>query len=69
MKILGIEWSSHKRTLALGDWTEGKGVRILATAALSGGRDSKYFEEFQRAADQAGVQKGDIETVVVGLGP
>lgn len=69
MKILGIEWSSHKRTLALGDWAEGKGVRILATAALAGGRDSKYFEAFQRAADQAGVQKSDIETVVVGLGP
>jgi tRNA threonylcarbamoyl adenosine modification protein YeaZ len=69
MKILGIEWSSSKRTLALGDWTEGESLRILATAKLSGGRDSKYFEAFQCAAEQAGIQKSEIETVVVGLGP
>ena len=69
MKILGIEWSSHQRTLALGDWTEGESVRILATAELSGGRDSRYFEAFQHAAEQAGIQKSEIETVVVGLGP
>jgi tRNA threonylcarbamoyladenosine biosynthesis protein TsaB len=69
MKILGIEWSSNKRTIAFGDWSEGEHVRILATAELSGGRDSKYFRAFTDAAEQAGVMKNEIETVVVGLGP
>jgi tRNA threonylcarbamoyl adenosine modification protein YeaZ len=69
MKILGIEWSSSHRTLAIGEWSSDAGVRILATAILSGGRDSKYFDAFRIAAEQAGIQKGDIEAVVVGLGP
>ena len=69
MKILGIEWSSSHRTLAIGEWSSDAGVRILATAVLPGGRDSKYFEAFGIAAEQAGIQKSDIEAVVVGLGP
>lgn len=69
MKILGIEWSSSKRTLAIGHWSSESGVDLLATGILPGGRDSKYFEAFQEAVFPIGVQKSEIKAIVVGLGP
>ncbi len=69
MKILGIEWSSFKRTIAIGDWSPQYGVRVLAEATLPDGRDSKYFNAFETAAKETGIDKKDIQVVVVGLGP
>ena len=69
MKILGIEWSSSQRTLALGEWSPDDGMRVLAMATLPEGRDSRYFQSFQNIARETGVAKSEIKAVVVGLGP
>lgn len=69
MKILGIEWSSSQRTLALGEWSVENGVRVLSMALLPEGRDSRYFQTFQRLSQETGTLKSDIKAVVVGIGP
>lgn len=69
MKILGIEWSSSQRTLALGEWSADDGMRVLSMETLPEGRDSRYFQSFQNIALETGVAKSEIKAVVVGLGP
>jgi len=69
MKILGIEWSSSQRTLALGEWSADDGMRVLALETLPEGRDSRYFQSFQHIVRKTGVAKSEIKAVVVGLGP
>jgi tRNA threonylcarbamoyladenosine biosynthesis protein TsaB len=69
MKILGIEWSSSRRTLAFGQWSADGGMCVLSMAQLPEGRDSRYFQTFQQLSRETGVMKSDIHAVVVGIGP
>jgi tRNA threonylcarbamoyl adenosine modification protein YeaZ len=69
MKILGIEWSSPQRSLALGQWSPEQGLRVLSTAPMSVGSETAYFEAFEYLEKHSGMQRAEIGAVVVGLGP
>jgi tRNA threonylcarbamoyl adenosine modification protein YeaZ len=62
MKILAVEFSSEYRSVAL--MRDGA---VLGRAAVQGGRASIGLVE--QALQQAGCEREEVETIVVGLGP
>jgi tRNA threonylcarbamoyladenosine biosynthesis protein TsaB len=64
MTILALEFSSERRSVALAR----AGV-VLAEATETGGRATNAFGMIERALAGAKVQRDEIATIAVGLGP
>lgn len=64
MTTLALEFSAAERSVALAR----DGV-VLATAAESGARATNAFALIQQVLTSAGVNRAEIETLAVGLGP
>jgi len=64
MRILAIEFSSERRSAALLD-----AAAVRGHAAESGGRTAQPFALIDRALQQAGMSRDEIDCLVVGLGP
>ena len=64
MKILAVEFSSDRRSVAVAD-----GSLVLGTAAETGGRPTHTFALIGTALAQAGWEREQIELIAVGLGP
>ena len=64
MKILAVEFSSERRSVAV--LAEG---RVLGCAAETGGRTARAFSLIESALREARLEREDIECVAVGLGP
>jgi tRNA threonylcarbamoyl adenosine modification protein YeaZ len=66
MKILGLDFSSPQRSVALG--TTGA-AEMFEVVDASPGRDMKPFALIEAVLGQAGLEREDIDCVAVGLGP
>lgn len=66
MKILALEFSSSQRSVAVLNSTTGSIAQAVDTA---GGYTIKPFALIDSALRQAGLEREQIEAVVVGLGP
>jgi len=64
MKILAIEFSSERRSVAV--VAEGK---VLGHAEETGGRTARAFSLIERALAAAKMEREEIECLAVGLGP
>ncbi len=64
MKILAVEFSSDRRSVAVAD-----DALVLGTAAETGGRPTHTFALIGTALAQAGWEREQIELIAVGLGP
>src|SRR5262245_46179032 len=64
MKILAIEFSSESRSVAVLDATN-----VLGQAAEVSSRSSQAFGLIERALEQAGLDREQIECLALGLGP
>ena len=64
MKILALEFSSPRRSVAVGD-----GSGRTSGACEQGDRGGQPFALIERALEQASVSREQIECVAVGLGP
>ena len=64
MKILALEFSSERRSVALVE-----SGRVAGHAAESGGRSTRAFALIDAALRQAGWEREAIECIAVGLGP
>jgi tRNA threonylcarbamoyladenosine biosynthesis protein TsaB len=68
MKILGLEFSSGQRSVAV--LVESvDGPRVLSEVVESGGHSTKGLPMIQEGLRQAGIEREEIERVAVGLGP
>ncbi len=65
MKILALDFSSPQRSVAV--WKDTVVASEIVEA--SPGRDMKPFALIESALAKAGLQRGDIECLAVGLGP
>ncbi|MEO7297709.1 MAG: tRNA (adenosine(37)-N6)-threonylcarbamoyltransferase complex dimerization subunit type 1 TsaB [Verrucomicrobiota bacterium] len=69
MKILAVEFSSEQRSIALVEQQpDGRG-RVCGFAEEKGGRTSHAIHLVERVLQQAGVQREEIGSLAVGLGP
>lgn len=64
MKILALEFSSHRRSVALLDDS-----RVLSRAEEVGERSAKAFAMIERVLTDANIQRRQIDTIAVGIGP
>jgi tRNA threonylcarbamoyladenosine biosynthesis protein TsaB len=64
MKILALEFSSGRRSVAVA-----VGGTVRGEAAETGGRESHPFRLIGQALRGAGLPRGEIEVLAVGLGP
>jgi tRNA threonylcarbamoyl adenosine modification protein YeaZ len=63
MTILGVEFSAPERSVAL------RRDGVLAEATEAGGRSSAVLGMIEKVLAETGAARGEIDTVVVGLGP
>ncbi len=64
MKILALEFSSNQRSVAVR-----VADTICGTATELGGRNTRALHLIEQAMKQAGVEREEIETLAIGLGP
>ena len=64
MKILAIEFSSDRRSVAI--CADGE---VRSRAEETGGRTARAFNLIERALTEAKLQREDIECIALGLGP
>lgn|SRR5487761_1913995 len=64
MTILALEFSSAQRSVAVA-----RGGAVLAEAAETGGRGTNAFGLIEQVLATAGLGRGEIECLAVGLGP
>jgi len=64
MKILAIEFSSERRSVAICS-----GGAVHGRAEETGGRPAHTFSLIERALNEASLEREDIECIAVGLGP
>lgn len=69
MKILALEFSSERRSVAVAEVSEGASATVLSCAAETGSQQTKALGLVEAALRQAGVAVEHIECVAVGLGP
>ena len=63
MTILGVEFSSPQRSVALGR------NKIIAEASEMGGRNTAALGMIEKVLAETGAARGEIDTLAVGLGP
>jgi len=66
MTILALEFSSPQRSVAL--WRAG-GRRDVTEAMETGGRATSTFAMIEQVLSQAGIEREQIDTLAVGVGP
>lgn len=64
MTILALEFSSEQRSVAIA-----RNGSVLSEAVEKGGRTTAAFAMIDRALKEAKVERENIETIAVGLGP
>lgn len=64
MKILAVEFSSERRSVAIVS-----DARVLGRAEETGGRTARAFSLIESALGQAGFEREQIECLAIGLGP
>lgn len=64
MTILAFEFSSEQRSVAIA-----RGGSVLSEAIATGGRSTAAFAMTERVLKEAKLEREDIETIAVGLGP
>ena len=64
MKILAIEFSSDRRSVAI--CADGE---VRSRAEETGGRTARAFNLIERALTEAKLQREDVECIALGLGP
>lgn len=69
MKILALEFSSGRRSVALVESTGNRRPLTVASRFETGERHTHVFGLLTSALDQAGWQREEIDTIAVGLGP
>src|SRR5262245_14613231 len=70
MKILGLEFSSPQRRVAVVNTnTDGKVLTASEIVDASPGRSSKPLTMIEAALHEVGLQREQIECIAVGLGP
>jgi tRNA threonylcarbamoyl adenosine modification protein YeaZ len=69
MKILAVEFSSQKRSVAVAEASDANAPIVLGTAEEFGGRSVKALAMVEAALAQARLDRAQIECVAVGLGP
>jgi tRNA threonylcarbamoyl adenosine modification protein YeaZ len=65
MKILALEFSSAQRSVAVACDT----VHVREVIETASGKSMRPFAMIQSALDAAGIGRGEIEAIVIGLGP
>jgi len=68
MKILGIDFSSSRRSVALFDDEDGR-TAALAELTEEGTRETHAFDMITRVLNGAGVGRSEVDAIAVGLGP
>ena len=68
MKILALEFSSEQRGVAVVS-TDATTASVLAVAGETGAQSVQATQLIERALAEAGLARGDIEGLAVGLGP
>src|SRR5437762_12749599 len=68
MKILALEFSSSKRSVALAQSDASGGIAILATAQ-EGGRETGPLRMIEDSLNQAHWSRADVDCIALGLGP
>lgn len=70
MKLLALEFSTSRRSLALIERTaDGGAFRSRAEVESDGGRSAPVFALIDGLLEQAGWQRREVEGLIVGLGP
>ncbi len=73
MKILALEFSSSRRSVAIATVAEGVSaeglVVIHASVSRMGGRETQAFALIQEALEKSGLGNEEVEGLVVGIGP
>jgi len=64
MKILAIEFSSERRSVAVLE-----GVKLRGAACQSAGQSTRAFALIEQALHEAGVEREAVDCLAVGLGP
>lgn len=64
MTILALEFSSEQRSVAIA-----RGGSVLSEAVKTGGRSTTAFDMIERVLKEAKLEREEIETIAVGLGP
>jgi len=69
MTILAIEFSSPQRSVAIVRGGAGPGASAISEAVETGADGTGAFGLIQSALREAGLERGQVETLAVGLGP
>jgi tRNA threonylcarbamoyladenosine biosynthesis protein TsaB len=69
MKILGVEFSSEQRSVALVEKLPGEKPQLRGAASEKGGRAAHAFALMEQTLNDAGIQREEIDAIAVGLGP
>jgi tRNA threonylcarbamoyladenosine biosynthesis protein TsaB len=69
MRILALEFSTDRRSVAVVGIEPGGPAQVLGAAREAGGRSARVFGLIQDALVAAGVEREGIDLVAVGLGP
>ena len=69
MTILAIEFSSLQRSVAIVRGGAGPGASAISEAVETGADGTGAFGLIQSALREAGLERGEVETLAVGLGP
>ena len=69
MKILALEFSSPRRSVAVVESGDGANPVVLGSATETGGRNTQAIGLVEAALSQAGMEREAIECLAVGIGP
>lgn len=69
MKILGLEFSSRRRSVSVLHMAPDGAVKAHGSAAEEAERSTRAFALIQSALKDAGLERGEIDCIAVGLGP
>lgn len=69
MKLLALEFSTVRRSLALIERTTEDDVRVCGELESDGGRSAPVFALIDELLERAGWRRRDVEGLLVGLGP
>jgi tRNA threonylcarbamoyladenosine biosynthesis protein TsaB len=69
MKILALEFSSHRRSVAVAHVAEDGATEVLGSAGDAAFRGVTGLMLIDRALTEGRVRRSDIESIAVGLGP
>ena len=69
MKILAIEFSSEKRSVAIVEKLSGEQSQLRGSALEKGGRSAHAFALIEQVLQQAQMEREEIDCIAVGLGP